>query len=101
MKSNSIIARTARLESASDLIWTEKGRLANRIIRLERAKDPDLQLIQQLEIRLRALTMEYRKLSLDDDDYTLAVIAKYGRNPVVKLRVDSNSPSSSGQPTDF
>lgn len=83
VKSNNIIARTARLEAASDLIWTEKGRLANRIIQLESVKGSDLQLRQQLEIRLWVLTMEYRKLRLDDDDYTLAVIAKYGRNLAV------------------
>ncbi|MOA46887.1 hypothetical protein D3C78_1694550 [compost metagenome] len=39
---------------------------------------------------------ERNRLSLDDEAHTQAIIEKYGRLRVIKLRVASSSPSSSG-----
>lgn len=96
MKSHSIIARTAKLESATELLAKQMGYLANRSIRLERIGCQDTELLQQLESMRDELRAERDKLSLDNEAHTMALIEKYGRNRVSKLRVTSSSPSASG-----
>lgn len=96
MKSRNIIARTARLESAMELLAEQMGYLANRSIRLERAGCKDADLMQQLESMRREASDERSKLSLDDEVHTQAIIEKYGRYRVIKLRTAASSPSSSG-----
>lgn len=96
MKSRNIIARTARLESAIELLAEKMGYLVNRHIRLERAGCQDTELLEQLTMERNATMAERNRLSLDDEAHTQSVIEKYGRYRVIKLRAALSSPSSSG-----
>lgn len=96
MKSNHIIGRTAKLESAMELLADRMGYLANRSIRLKRDGCEDIALLKQLEDMRDELRSERDKLSLDNEAHTMALIEKYGRHRVVKLRVATSSQSSSG-----
>lgn len=78
MKSNNIIAKTARLETASELLSAEMGRVAKKIIEIEKTGCVDDGYLLGLENQLDGLEMEKRSLSIDNDARTLSVIKKYG-----------------------
>lgn len=78
MKSNNIIAKTARLESASELLSAEMGRISKKIIEAQKSSPADASFLTNLEEKLFSLEMEKRSLSIDDDARTQAIIKKYG-----------------------
>ncbi len=78
MKSNNIIAKTARLESASELLSAEMGKIIKKIVEIKKSSSSEIEQLKILEKNLFDLEKEKRSLSIEDDAYSKSIIKKYG-----------------------
>lgn len=79
MKSNNIIAKTARLETAIELLAEETGKLINLIVDEKNKDRPSKERLDALDKKLSVLRNEKRSLSVDNVDHIGTVIKKYGQ----------------------
>ncbi|WOF81980.1 hypothetical protein P5704_024610 (plasmid) [Pseudomonas sp. FeN3W] len=77
MKSNNIIAKTARLESAIELLAEETGKVINLIVNENETNNPNKEKIEALEKKLSVLRDEKRLLSVENVDHVRTILKKY------------------------